>query len=255
MHKIVLIISTCFMLVACKEMAGTNLGSVGGVDVGSAMGAASKLGEAATLTDEEVKSSAKQMRTYEEASVEKVAPASDKHAARLEKLVSKYKNYDGLDLNYKVYVSDEVNANATADGSVRVYSGLMDMMTDDELLFVIGHEVGHVKLGHTIKGQRAALALSGVKEGASAAGGVAGQIAGSQLGGLLEAVLNAQYSQSQETDSDDYGLVLLKSSGHNAKSPASALRKLAELSGGKHSMLSSHPDPQKRAERIATAAQ
>jgi putative metalloprotease len=33
---------------------------------------------------------------------------------------------------------------ATADGSVRVYSGLMDIMDDNELLAVIGHEIGHV---------------------------------------------------------------------------------------------------------------
>jgi metalloprotease len=242
------------MLVACAEMGGTNLGSVGGVNVGGALGAAGKMGEAITLTDTEVQASARQMRQYEETNVEKVAPSTDKNVARLEQLVSKYKNHDDLNLNYKVYLSDEVNANASADGSVRVYTALMDMMTDDELLFVIGHEIGHVKLGHTIKAQRTALAMSGVKEGASAAGGIAGQIADSQLGGLLEAVLNAQYSQSQETDSDDYGLTFIKASGHDTKSAASALQKLAKLSGGQHSMLSSHPDPQKRAERIAEAA-
>lgn len=244
--------TACFTLAACQ--GGTNIGSIGGVNIDSALGAASKMGEAVTLTDTEVKASARQMRDYEEANVEKVAPTDDEHVARLEKLVSKYKFYDGLTLNYKVYQSDEVNANASADGSVRVYTALMDMMTDDELLFVIGHEIGHVKLGHTIKAQRTALAMAGAKEGASAAGGIAGQIADSQLGGLLEAVLNAQYSQAQETDSDDYGLALMKTSGHNAKSAASALRKLAELSGGQHSMLSSHPDPNKRAERIAAEA-
>ena len=252
MNKKIAIITACFGLVACQ--GGTNLGSVGGVDVGGALGAASKLGEAVTLTDTEVQASARQMRAYEETNVEKVAPAGDVHVARLEKLVGKYKSYDGINLNYKVYESDEVNANASADGSVRVYTALMDLMTDDELLFIIGHEIGHVKLGHTIKAQRTALAMAGVKEGASAAGGIAGQIASSQLGGLLEAVLNAQYSQSQETDSDDYGLAFIKASGHNTKSAASALRKLAELSGGKHSMLSSHPDPKARAERIAAAA-
>ena len=34
-----------------------------------------------------------------------------------------------------------------ANGTVRVYAGLLDAMTDDEVRFVIGHEVGHVKLG------------------------------------------------------------------------------------------------------------
>ena len=36
-------------------------------------------------------------------------------------------------------LSKDVNANATADGSIRVtYAGLMDMMNDQELLGVIG---------------------------------------------------------------------------------------------------------------------
>ena len=35
-----------------------------------------------------------------------------------------------------------LNAFACADGSVRVFSSLMDIMTDEELLGVIGHEVG-----------------------------------------------------------------------------------------------------------------
>ena len=35
-----------------------------------------------------------------------------------------------------------------ADGTIRIYSGLMDIMDDRELLFVIGHEAGHVVKDH-----------------------------------------------------------------------------------------------------------
>ena len=38
-----------------------------------------------------------------------------------------------------------------ANGCVRVYSGLMDMMTDNEVEAVLGHELGHVALGHSRK--------------------------------------------------------------------------------------------------------
>jgi len=38
-----------------------------------------------------------------------------------------------------------------SNGCIRVYSGLMDMMTDSELRGVIGHEMGHVALGHSKK--------------------------------------------------------------------------------------------------------
>ena len=223
-----------------------------GLDIGRAIGAASDLGKAATVSDDEVKSYARQMRAYEEKSREKVAPASSKAAQRLAALTDRYRNYDGLNLNFKVYQSSQVNANASADGSVRVYAGLMDMMTDDEMLFVIGHEIGHVKHGHSAKAMRTALATSGMRKAAGATGNATvSTLADSELGGLLQAVANAQHSQAQETQSDDYGLEFLRKARGKTDGAASSLRKLAKLGGGGASILSSHPDPARRADRMA----
>lgn len=256
MNRVIGIVGICSLLTACggQGLPGVQVGSIGGIDVDGAIGAASELGKAATLTDEEVKESSRQMRLFEEQSQETVAPASSKYAKRLARLTDKYRNYDGLDINFKAYVSDSVNANATADGSVRVYTALMDLMNDEELLFVIGHEIGHIKNGHAAKEMRTALALSGARKGAAASGTMAGNLVSSELGGLLESVLNAQYSQSQETESDDYGLQFMRKTGGNLKAAESALRKLAQLSGGEHSMLSSHPEPDQRADRMGQLA-
>jgi len=38
---------------------------------------------------------------------------------------------------------------------ITVTSGLIDMMSDEELFFVIGHEVGHIKAGHVLYGTMA----------------------------------------------------------------------------------------------------
>jgi putative metalloprotease len=169
-------------------------------------------------------------------------------------LTDKYRKYDGLALNFKAYERKQINANASADGSVRVYTGLMDMMSDDELMFVIGHEIGHVKHGHSAKQMRSALAVSGARKAVVASDrGMTSTLADSQLGGLMESVLNAQHSQAQETESDDYGLQFLKKNGLNRKAAESSLRKLAKLGGGQDSMLSTHPDPGKRADRMAQA--
>lgn len=62
----------------------------------------------------------------------------NKYAVRLKKIMGNHTSVNGTPLNYKVYITDDINANASADGSVRVYSGLMDLMTDDELRFVLG---------------------------------------------------------------------------------------------------------------------
>jgi len=70
---------------------------------------------------------------------------------------------NGKTANYKVYMTKDVNAWAMANGCIRVYSGLMDLMNDDELRGVIGHEIGHVALGHSKSRMQTAYAASAVR--------------------------------------------------------------------------------------------
>jgi putative metalloprotease len=125
----------------------------------------------------------------------------------------------------------------------------MDMMNDGELLFVIGHEIGHVEKNHISKKIRLAYAGSAVRKGAASINNEVGVIARSQLGGFAEKLLNAQFSQQEEREADDYGLNFLIMNEKNPVHAVSALRKLAIL-GDSHSFLSSHPAPGKRADRL-----
>ncbi|MBC8017884.1 MAG: M48 family metalloprotease, partial [Verrucomicrobia bacterium] len=154
-----------------------------------------------------------------------------------------------LKFNYAVYISPEVNAFAMADGTIRVYSGLMDMLNDGELRFVIGHEMGHVVKKHIRKKIQLAYAASAVRKGVSSQNSAAGEVARSVVGGLAESLMNAQFSQLEEKEADDYGLVFLKREKYSTPDAVSALQKIAKLSKG-HTFLSSHPDPGKRADRL-----
>ena len=73
-----------------------------------------------------------------------ILPASNDYTQRLNRIMARFHNISNLNLNYKVYQSNEVNAFASGDGSVRVYTGLMDVMNDDQVFAVIGHELGHL---------------------------------------------------------------------------------------------------------------
>lgn len=205
--------------------------------------------KAATLSDADVQSMAKQAAEHSDAQ-NQIASSDSQYAKRLQLLTNNLSNEDGMKLNFKVYLTEDVNAFAMADGTVRVYKGLMDMMDDDELRFVIGHEIGHVKHGHSKKAFQAAYTASAVKKGVASQSNVAGQLADSQLGDLVEKVVNAQFSQSEEQEADDYGLQFMKTHHYDAKSAVTALKKLANLGGSHGGFLSSHPDPGKRAERI-----
>ncbi|GHV50541.1 hypothetical protein FACS1894168_1800 [Deltaproteobacteria bacterium] len=231
---VILVVAFAFfaLLSGCKQAGGL-------------IAAAPDLYKAGTITNDELIQMSKEMRA-EGDKENKVAPAGNKYAARLNRITGKFKKEDGLDLNFKVYITPDINANATADGSVRVYSGLMDMMTDNELIFVIGHEIGHVKDGDSLDKVRMAYASSGILKGAGAAG-----LTSSQNSDLLHAVLNGQFSQKQESDADAYGYNLMKKYKFDTKAAVGALKKLAELDGGgKASLTSSHPGSNDRANAI-----
>ncbi len=218
------------------------------IDIGGILNSGKDAVKAVTLSDNDVKNMARQAADYAD-SQNKVLVPPDKYAQRLKNLTDKHVNEDGMTLNFKVYLTPDINAFAMADGTIRVYSGLMDKMDDNELLFVIGHEIGHVAKGHTKKALRVAYTTSAIRKGAALKEGVVGSLATSELGGFTEKLINAQFSQSEEKEADDYGLKFLKKHGYKAESAVSALKKLAEL-GGSHSFLSTHPAPDKRAERI-----
>jgi putative metalloprotease len=222
----------------------------------AALNIGTDLVKAGTISDKEVLTLSSQY-AVESDKTNKTLPADNPYSVRLNKLFSKHQNEDGLKLNYKVYDSKDINAFSLADGTVRVYTGLMDLMDDNELLGVIGHEIGHVKLGHTKSRMRTAYLSSAGKKGVQA--GVASQVpalsllTNDQVLALGEQAVNAQYSQQQERDADDYGLKFLKKHGYPQKALVSSMMKLSNsspASGGINEFFASHPDSKKRAQRL-----
>jgi putative metalloprotease len=129
----------------------------------------------------------------------------------------------------------------------------MDKFTDDEVRYVIGHEIGHVKAGHTKARIQTALRTSALRNAVASSNGKAGAIASSQLGDLFEKVVRAQHSQSNEREADDYAMAFMKAKRYDSKACVSALEKLAAMSGGDStSFLSTHPSPKERADRMKT---
>lgn len=210
--------------------------------------AGKKLAKAATLSDEDMAALSLQSVKWMDEN-NPIAEGDDPYAVRLNNLVKGLDNEDGLELNFKVYRVIDINAFATPDGSVRIMAGLMDLMTDDEILSVIGHEIGHVKLGHSKKHYKSAYAISAAKDLAVANTDAGQVLADGEIGNFVENVANAQFSQTHESASDEYGFKFLVKHGFNYHAMSSAFAKLAELSdnGGKGSITSSHPGSSKRA--------
>ena len=78
-------------------------------------------------------------------------------------------------------------------------------MTDDEVMAVVGHEIGHVIHTDSKDAMKNAYLRSAVKNAAGAASSTVSKLSDSELGAMAEALAGAQYSQKQETEADDYG--------------------------------------------------
>lgn len=231
-------------------------------DFTKAVSGAVKVTQAVTLTDEQMAAYVKEYIDWMDKN-NKVCDAKSPYTIRLNKLTKGFNKVEGIPLNFKVYYVKDVNAFACADGSVRVFSSLMDIMTDEELLGVIGHEIGHIAHKDSKDAFRTALLTSALKDGLSAKGGKTAELTNSQLGDLGEALVNANYSKSQESAADDYGYDFLKKSGKNPWAMAFSfqkLKKMQEEAGAKQSkgleqLFSTHPDLDERINRMIARAE
>ncbi|MBQ6082138.1 MAG: M48 family metallopeptidase [Bacteroidales bacterium] len=253
MKRILLILAVAVMTSSCGVLAN--------VDPNLALSGASKAIQALTISDEQIQAYVRQSVIQMDAQ-NKVSPATSSYSKRLANLTRGLTDVDGLPLNFKVYETKQVNAFACADGSVRVYSGLMDLLSDDEVLGVIGHEIGHVALKHSKKEMQNAYLTSAALDGLGSMSTSLASLSQSQLRAFGEAALNARYSKKQELQADDYGYEFLKAKGKNPIAMIKSFQKMLSLQNSQSSatsssvnqLLSSHPDLETRINRIAEKA-
>lgn len=227
-------------------------------NLSKAVGAAKKLGQAITLSDAQMAAYAKESIDYMDRE-NKIAAEDSEYTKRLRRLTAGLTQVEGIPLNFKVYEVTDVNAFACPDGSVRVFSSLMDIMNDDELLGIIGHEVGHVALHHSKNAFKQELLTGALKDAVAASGGKAAALTESQLGSLATSLAGAKYSQKQENQADDYGYQFLKDHGKNPWGMVMSFEKLQDMEGGKKAsyiakMFSSHPETAARIKRLSERA-
>lgn len=225
-----------------------------------AVRAVTDLVRASALTDEEVVRMAREYIGWADRRCGKLA---EDHplVARLKNLGAGFVDPERFDLG--VYPVAEVNAFACADGSIRVFAGLMERMTDAELRAVIAHEMGHVVRKDSLRAMSNAYMASAARNAVSAAGGVLGTLSASALGGLALSLAGAKFSRDQEQEADDFAFRRLVEAGESPFVLAETLEKLAAIASGQSgrsdtglgSMFATHPDPAGRAVRMRARAE
>jgi putative metalloprotease len=244
-----------YAAIAVLAAAGLAGCSSSGLNMDGLTSAGGKVFQAYNMTDAQIQQLSDQACAQSDAE-NTIAKPGSKYDARLQKIAKPLsKSLNGVTPNFKVYQTKDINAWAMANGCIRVYSGLMDKMNDNELQGIIGHEMGHVALGHTKKAMQTAYTVSAARDAASAAGGATvAALSASQLGDLTEKFINAQFSQSQELDADSFAYDTMKANNLKTTGLVTAFNKLAAMESGNssaaESMMSSHPDSKDRMQRI-----
>lgn len=252
MKKVLLGAICLLMLAGCKSMKV--------VDQNAAVNAGTAALQALTISDSQIA----QLCTEYMAEMDKentIAPTSSDYHQRLKRIMGKFKGISNLNLNYKVYQSKTVNAFASGDGSVRVYTGLMDIMNDDELFAVVGHELGHLINKDVRDAYRTAYLVVAARYGIAAYSQTAGALSTGFLGDLGQQLATSAYSRKQETEADEAAFQFCVKSGVDPFAMYHALNVLIRVGGdtGQQGtlteMFSSHPDTQKRATHIKQVAE
>lgn len=116
-------------------------------------------------------------------------------------LVGDSSRKDLKEYTFKLLDTDAVNAMAVPGGTMYVTRGLLQNFPDDnQLTFVMGHELGHLEARHSVKalGREAAMQIA-----LKMATGDSGK--GQEIGKIAEGLLSNRFSQSAETEADAIG--------------------------------------------------
>ena len=250
--KTLLIALVVSILGANNATAQINLGD-------RALGALSNGIKGFTFSDEDATNIAREAIVKMDAE-NPVAGPKDPYTTRLNKVFGRHANENGLVLNFKVYKVKDINAFACADGSVRVFSGLMDIMDDNELLAVIGHEIGHVANKDSRDAMKAAYKKAALIDAVSSQSSKVAVLTDSQLGQLGSAMLDSRHTRNQESDADTFSYDFMKKYGYNVNAVESAFNILAKMSSGAEAdfltkMMASHPDASDRAATAKSRAE
>lgn len=131
---------------------------------------------------------------------------------------------DRKDLDFHFYVLDDTTMNAFAlpGGYVIVHKGLIDKTSQDELAFVLSHEIGHICARHSLKRLQANMGMNIVSIALTA-----NDLSAVNQGlSIVYDVVSKGYSREDELLADKLGLKYSSDAGYDPKAVVSLLKKL-----------------------------
>jgi predicted Zn-dependent protease len=164
-----------------------------------------------------------------------------------------YAQHYQLEFRESKYIG--ANAFAMPGGTIVITDGMVDLAeSDEEVLAILAHEIGHVELRHVM---RHVLQDSAVAVAAATITGDAATLSVA-VAGLPSVLAQAEYSRDFETEADDFAFQLLRDHEMSPEAFATVMERIevdCECEPGVLDFLSTHPITGERIERARAAAQ
>ncbi|KKL76623.1 hypothetical protein LCGC14_2043030, partial [marine sediment metagenome] len=154
------------------------------------------------------------------------------------------------ELQYRVYIenSPSENAGALPGGSIVVYSALINgAATENELAFVLAHELGHYRGRDHLRGLGRGLVMVVISAALSGSDSSVTEFLTTSLTSV-----EMQFSQAQESADDTFALDLLNRRYGHTGGATDFFKRLSEghRSGAFQKFFSTHPVPPERVEAL-----
>lgn len=165
----------------------------------------------------------------------------------LDRLESKTEFTNSRDFQVLYIPDSTVNAIAIPGDRIIIYRGLLkNVQSENELMMILGHELGHFAHRDHLRGIAKTLVWQiAIATFLGDTSWLTGQVAT-----ITNAVANAQFSQKQEKQADEYGLILLNRVYNHVGGAKDFFLRLSQQSNLNIDFLASHPAPIKRVKNI-----
>ena len=165
---------------------------------------------------------------------------------------------DYYEWEFHLLLEDAVNAFCIPGGKIVVFSGILSILScEDELAFILGHEMAHALLDHTrtrVSAQSTKDSLATVSWIGSFAFDILGM---GEIGSLTRAAVNTvdvgsqflllnPWGRDQELEADRLGMFLIHYAGYDISGVPAFWRKMSAQNANNFDFFSTHPADDKR---------
>jgi putative metalloprotease len=206
--------------------------------------AALEMTEASTINDEELK----KLADEDIAKMDKDNDiVNDQYYNDLMKVVDKIKLPVGVKLDVKVYWSPYLYIFSRSNGSIRVNHGVIEKLDDNELLFIMAHEIGHLLHEDYKKSYRKEHGMYAFEKMLNMGGDSMGGMSNGVLASVTSDMRKSRFQKHEELSADEFAMNVLRMNKVPRKAAVDALELLQYLDAP---ILKMHPTGHERVKNI-----